>query len=121
MPGRTFGFADGSRQRFSGAGKRTVGLDEGILKLEGLKTSAKDQQHSGTGLSIENGHGLPIGKFHAHCETAAAQLTVGSVNKKTGPNSQGVTERPGEFSNGTSVGIRRHPKCPCTESKSENL
>jgi hypothetical protein len=40
--------------------------------------------------------------------------------KKTGPNSQGVTERPGEFSNGTSVGFRRTPTCTCTESHGGN-
>jgi len=49
------------------------------------------------------------------------QSGVDRGQKKTGPNNQGMTERPGEFRIGTSVGIRRTPQRACTERTTENL
>ena len=66
-------------------------------------------QRTGAGLSIEIGNGISPGNIHQDMGLAtSSQPKVGShlkntkiarVQKKTGLDSQGVTEKPGEFSN----------------------
>ena len=53
-------------------------------------------QHSGAGLSIQEGNGLSAREFYEN-EPAITPAELRLKIKKTGPDSQEVTERPGEF------------------------
>ena len=78
-----------------------------ICSLEDIQALGEASECFGAGLSIEEGDGISGRDFYALLETAAAEGapardgggTKMRMYKKTGLVSQGVTEKPGEFSN----------------------
>src|SRR5689334_2736852 len=97
---RATALTTGSWQRLSGSGKRPFCMGKWFCRLEGFSPLPEESKYSRTGLPIEAGYGFPSRAFHPYFVFVAANLSsILRVDKKTGPNSQGVTERPGEFSN----------------------